>query len=257
MYTLDKRVTHMRKMFLLNLLRGIIINLIAVVPTIILGACFYGAFVKGLGFVPNNATVHFIVGGVFSGISGIILVSICMFKDGLKFVFDFEKHVPYFKAYRIFLGLIVHLILAIGAILIMIYWKESLTVLVIENSNWIMVCYLVAAIAVFQILYFLGISFWYLSRLTCWTCGNIFCLVKDNLISETNKDYTEYKTETDRKQLGSIYAGNNEVAKVYGDVDTTYSRDVHAVTRKYNCHCRACQKTFQITETSRDYKKWE
>lgn len=247
----------MGKIFLVNLLRGIILNLITVVPTIILGACFYGAFINGLGFVPNTATVHFIVGGILAGICGIILVSICASKESLNFVFGFEKDANYFKAYRIFFGLLVHLILAVAAMLIMIYCKNALTKHVVENSNWIILCYLIASFATFQSLYFSGISFWYFGALTCWSCGNIFCLVKDKLISEVHRDFTEYKTETDRKQVGSVYSGNNEIAKVYGDIDTTYSRDVHSITRKYNCHCQVCQNKFQKTETSRDYKKWE
>ena len=152
------------------------------------------------------------------------------------------------KAWRILLVLVVHLLLAGAGVYAYLEYLPSLMELEeIEKAkiSWLLMTVFAEHIF-FQGFYFFGMLLYYRRRI-CRNCKRIFCIGTrmDDYKSSTD---TEYKTERNRVQAGSIKSGSTEIAKVYRDVDSHYSRNVTTFYAKYTCTCMMCGHSFKMND---------
>ena len=144
--------------------------------------------------------------------------------------------------------LLLHLLLAAaGLAFLILVWRKYQSGISFEGdtaTTEIAITVFVAAVsvAVTQFFYYFFIAFIYYGSMGCEKCKHIFCVTSEETGYSTASS-KQYKTGTERMQIGSIHRNDlldTKVAEVYGDVATTYSRDVKHTTTHYGCHCVIC-----------------
>lgn len=251
-------------LFFKNLVRSFLMLLIGLFITFILTGILFSMFGQRYSEFPfgSNCVSYFIAGGIIGGIVTILMfIASYMFSWG-NVVYDadhrYEVHV--IITIIVLLG---NLVIGVGIFVLMVLKQDLFNNYLLnllnnsfQNSNetgmlysnetrmlfpWI--CALISYVAVFELIYFLIFFIHYLVSNSCWKCGISFCIDKTYSSSSTEKG-VQYKTDTDRVQVGSIKSGNTEIAQVYGDKPTSYYRDYKKTTHIYNRRCVHCNRRF-------------
>lgn len=89
----------------------------------------------------------------------------------------------------------------------------------------------------------------------CDKCRLAFCVEAYRHSSEENVG-VQYKTKTEREQVGTIKYGSAE-SNVYVNVDRQYRRNVIRKHSRYYCKCKVCGEEWSGSSISYDHGSWE
>ena len=89
----------------------------------------------------------------------------------------------------------------------------------------------------------------------CKKCRLAFCVKADISSSEENVG-VQYKTKTEREQVGTIKYGSAE-SNVYVNVDRQYRRNVIRRHSSHYCKCKICGEERHGSSTSYGHGSWE
>ena len=260
----------------INLARSIICNLIFGFTSVVFSMIVGVLLEEGIFNLPKYDLTYIISSAICTGILTVILVSLAACKHW-KFIFGdvtiwegdywskrIEKKRP-LHAFWVYTSLLLHLAIAAGCIVILHYYRGEMTYCMQNKIEFVkgvpyedtaLFIALPASAVVFQVAYYFMMTIHY-GHAICHRCKHIFCLYDTALLSTDLREGKEYKTETTRVRVGSIKAGSTEVARVYQDVASTYSRDVKIRSWTYACRCGVCNASSQRTEYEDQSSDWK
>lgn len=227
-------------MFFKNLFRFLWYSLVICVASIFLSwiVCLVYEPMSPLYWYLAGVVSGVIVGGIFT-----ILLTPQAAED------DNDCHER--KTVTVILPLLFILLIAGASTLCFIIYRDTLTALLLietYHTDFGVLTTVLGVYSVFPIIFFVVLTSSY-SKYMCLKCGHIFCVNKDHL-GTAESNHTEYKTETNREKVGEITSGSTKIADVYGNVDSSYYRNVKTTTSKYKCRCIVCGAKWRAEEKS-------
>jgi len=225
--------------FFKSLLVFLIVGVVTLIPCLIFGLFF-------------SPTGCYILGSILGAVFTVIFYG---FAGGFKWEFFYTDDDHSKKAWKANLPLFFHVLFAGGAVAFMALGKPLMNHLQKENPAISIVCILIGVFLVTQLAFWVALRIYH-GEETCPHCKYIYSLGYNSHIGTEVTKERQYKTETEKKEVGGIYAGSTKIGTINADVSNDYVREVTR-TISTDCYiCSHCGQKVEIKKGETNYSKW-